>query len=177
MISNHVTIVAGLPIPSDSPWFLAGVGLHVAAGLLCVVSGAVAMLSAKGRGRHSAFGSAYYWGLAVVCGTAGLLSAVRWAEDHTLFALAAAAFAAASLGRAAIRGRWTQRVRLHIAGMGTSYIVLLTAFYVDNGPNLPVWKDLPAIAYWLAPGAIGLPIMLWALLRHPLARRAATPER
>ena len=177
MNPNPVTIVAGLPIPSDSPWFLAGVAVHVAAGLLCVAAGAVAMLSRKGRGRHSAFGTAYYWGLAVVCGTAAVLSAVRWAEDHTLFLLAAASFAAASLGRAAIRGVWAQRVRLHIAGMGTSYIVLLTAFYVDNGRNLPVWKDLPAIAYWLAPGLIGLPIMAWALLRHPLARATAVRER
>jgi hypothetical protein len=54
--------------------------------------------------------------------------------------------------------------------MGLSYIVLLTAFYVDNGESLPVWRDLPAIAYWLAPGLVGLPILGWSLLRHPLAR-------
>ena len=26
--------------------------------------------------------------------------------------------------------------------MGLSYILLLTAFYVDNGKSLPLWKDL-----------------------------------
>jgi uncharacterized membrane protein len=165
-----VTVVGGIPIPSTSPLFLGGVALHVAAGLACVACGAVAMLSRKGRGRHSAFGTLYFWGMAVVCGSAASLAAVRWAEDEVLFALALAAFAAAGLGRAAIRAG---RVRLHIAGMGASYILLLTAFYVDNGKNLPVWKHLPTLAYWIAPSLFGLPLMAWALLRHPLARRAA----
>jgi len=52
--------------------------------------------------------------------------------------------------------------------MGASYIVMLTAFYVDNGPNLPLWKELPEIAFWFLPGAIGVPFILQAALRHPL---------
>ena len=56
--------------------------------------------------------------------------------------------------------------------MGASYILLLTAFYVDNGKNLPLWKDFPPVTYWLLPGAIGTPIIVHALLRHPLIRRA-----
>ena len=169
------TVVAGLVLPSTAPLFLAGVGVHVAAGLACVVTGALAMLSRKGRGRHPALGGVYFWSLAVVCASAAALASVRWAEDQLLFILAAVAFAAACLGRAAMRWRWPQGARLHIAGMGGSYIVLLTAFYVDNGANLPVWKALPPITYWLAPGLVGLPILLNALLRHPLARRGVPP--
>ena len=105
--------------------------------------------------------------------SAVVLALVRWAEDYPLFLLALAAFAAASAGRTAMRRRWPGFVRLHIAGMGGSYIVLLTAFYVDNGPQLPLWRDLPPLAYWTLPAAVGLPIMLFALLRHPLARRGA----
>jgi uncharacterized membrane protein len=37
--------------------FLAVVGFHILAGLACVITGAVAMLSAKGRGPHSKFGT------------------------------------------------------------------------------------------------------------------------
>jgi len=58
-----------------------------------------------------------------------------------------------------------------MAGMGLSYIVMLTALYVDNGPNLPLWRSLPHLADWLAPSLVSLPIFAWALLRHPLARR------
>jgi len=37
-------------------------------------------------------------------------------------------------------------------GMGASYILLLAALYLDNGKNLPLWRELPPIAFWLLPG-------------------------
>jgi len=167
-MAGAVTAFAGLPIPSTSPVFLTAVGLHVLAGLTCVASGVVAMLSRKGRGRHSTVGTLYFRSLAVVFGTAAGLSAVRWAEDYPLFILGAASFASAWFGRAVQRRHWP--LRLHIASMGASYVLLLTAFYIDNGKNLPFWRALPQIAFWLLPSVIGLPIMAYALARHPLVR-------
>ena len=35
---------------------------------------------------------------------------------------------------------------MHIIGMSLSYIALVTAFYVDSGPKLPLWDRLPSIA-------------------------------
>src|SRR5258708_6274660 len=52
-----------------------------------------------------------------------------------------------------------------MVGMGTSYIVLLTAFYVDNGQRVPVWDRLPVLAFWIVPSLIGLPLMARALVR------------
>jgi hypothetical protein len=49
---------------------------------------------------------------------------------------------------------------------------MLAAFYVDNGKNLPLWRELPQWAFWVLPTAFGLPIILYALLQHPLARQA-----
>lgn len=60
--------------------------------------------------------------------TASALAAVRWTEDYQLFILGTLAFAAAYLGRRAPRKRWRPWVKLHIAGMGMSYVLLLTAF-------------------------------------------------
>ena len=54
--------------------------------------------------------------------------------------------------------------------MGLSYVLLLTAFYLDNGRNLPLWRELPQWAFWVLPSAIGGPIIVYALLRHPLAQ-------
>ena len=93
------------------------------------------------------------------------LSAVRWSEDYHLFVLGALAFVAAFMGRRAVR---RQQIRLHLLGMGSSYILLLTAFYVDNGAHLPLWRELPTQAYWLLPAAIGLPLIMITLRRHPL---------
>jgi hypothetical protein len=100
------------------------------------------------------------------------LAAVRWAEDYHLFILGALSFAAAYFGRNARRQRWRHWARLHIAGMGSSYVLLLIAFYVDNGKSLPLWRDLPPVAYWLLPAAVGIPLIVRALLWHPLVRQA-----
>lgn len=168
---EELTVVAGIPIPSTSPVFLTVVGTHVMVGLTCVVAGAVAMLSRKGRGRHSTFGTVYFWGLAVLFVLVTVLSALRWAENTHLFVLGVLAFGAAILGRTALRRRWTGWPRLHIAGMGSSYVLMLTAFYVDNGKNLPLWRELPQIAFWVGPAAIGAPLIINAMLRHPVVRR------
>lgn len=169
-------IVAGLEISSRDPLFLATVGVHVLLGLTCTITGLIAMLSAKRPGRHPRFGSIYYWCLAGVFVTVSALAAVRWREDYHLFILGALAFAAAYLGRRARRKRWRNWAKLHITGMGMSYVLLLTAFYVDNGKNLPLWRDLPPIAFWLLPAAIGVPLIVRALWRHPLARTPAAPQ-
>ncbi len=169
-MTEGTTNLAGIDIPSTNPVFLAVVAIHIILGLACVVTGAIAMLSQKRAGRHPRYGSIYFWCLAGVFVTAASLAMARWAEDYHLFILGALAFAAACLGRQARRQRWHYWVRLHIAGMGASYVLLLVAFYVDNGKSLPVWKDLPPITYWLLPAAMGIPLIIRALLWHPLVR-------
>jgi hypothetical protein len=129
------------------------------------------MLSRKRRGRHSDFGTIYYWCLAAVFVTATALTVARLAEDYHLFILGALALMAANWARGAARRHGPGWVRRHIAGMGSSYVLLLTALYVDNGKNLPLWKELPEWAFWVLPSAIGAPIIIYTLLRHPLARR------
>jgi hypothetical protein len=54
--------------------------------------------------------------------------------------------------------------------MGLSYVLMLIALYVDNGKQLPIWQDLPHVTYWLVPLAVGVPLIVRALLWHPLAR-------
>jgi hypothetical protein len=171
-MGNNSINVAGLEIPSDSPIFLAALAVHVLAGLSCAGAGVVAMLSRKRPGRHPRFGTIYYYCLTIVFASAAILSAMRWAEDYHLFILGALYFGTASVGRIAIRLRWRNWIRLHITCMGLSYILLLTAFYVDNGKNLPLWNKLPPIAFWLLPGAVGIPFIVRALLRHPLVQRS-----
>jgi hypothetical protein len=165
------TTLAGIEIPSTDPFFLVMVGIHVPLGVVCVVVGALAMLSKKQRGRHSSFGKVYFWSLLALFASATSLSVMRWAEDYHLFVLGAFSCASAWLGRTALRRRWRGWARVHLTGMGSSYILLLVAFYVDNGNQLPVWKDLPPFTYWLLPLGVGIPIIAWALSQHPVARQ------
>src|SRR5262249_7194198 len=134
-----------------------------------------AMSVQKGRGRHSQFGTLYYRGLLIVWVSMAALAAGRGAEDYHLLVLGTLALAAALGARRAVP---RQHVSVHPIRLGASYILLLTAFYVDNGAHLPVWRDLPPLAYWLVPAAVGLPLIGVTLRRHPLAqaeRRQARP--
>jgi hypothetical protein len=169
LIGNPI-VIDGIPLPSDAPLFLAFVAVHLAAGLIAVIAGVVAMLSRKQAGRHPQAGTVYYWALAVVFVTMSVLAISRWSEDYDLFILGFLSFIAATIGRTARRRLWPAWPRIHMTGMAASYILMITAFYVDNGPNLPVWRALPPIAFWILPTLIGAPILINALLRHPLVR-------
>jgi hypothetical protein len=168
MSTNNTTFLFGLPVPSSSPLFLAIVGVHVLFGLTSVITGAGAMLSTKRHGQHSNFGIAYFWCLVGVFLTMSALAFMRWDEDYHLFIVGAFSFGMAWLGRVSAQRSWPQWPRLHLACMGASYILMLTAFYVDNGKNLPLWRELPEIAFWFMPAMIGIPIILYALRFHPL---------
>lgn len=52
--------------------------------------------------------------------------------------------------------------------MGASYILMLTAFLVDNGQFLPGWRELPHTALWFEPSVLGLPFLIDVLFRHLL---------
>ena len=159
-------VVFGIPIPSSSPVFLGVVAVHVAAGLVCTVAGIMAMLAPKRAGRHPSAGTVYYWSLVVVFLTMTALSVLRWPHNTHLLVLGMLSFGAGVVGRRAKRRLWRRWLPAHITGMAVSYTLLLTAFYVDNGPNLPVWRSLPPLAFWLLPGLVGFPLLVRALRRH-----------
>ena len=164
-----MAVLLGIEVPSSDPVFLSIVfGVHIPLGIACVIAGAIAMFSPKGLGRHATAGKVYFWCLTALFASTSVLSLMRWAEDYPLFLFGAAAFTSALFGRTALRMRWPYWTRLHLTGMGFSYALMLAAFYVDNGKQLPVWKDLPPVIYWLLPVAVAVALIGRALLTHPL---------
>ena len=156
--------ILGDQVGSTAPVFLAFLAVHVLAGLTAVVTGAIAALVRKGSPRHVRAGRRYYWAITVVFGTATALAAMRWRQDYYLFIIGAVAFTAATIGYLH-RRRHRPGDTGHIAGMGIAYVAMLTAFYVDNGPHLPLWDRLPTLTFWLLPSAIGAPVIIRAILR------------
>jgi hypothetical protein len=156
--------ILGDEVGSTAPVFLAFLAVHVIAGLTAVATGAAAALTRKGSSRHVRAGRWFYRAISVVFATAAILAAMRWRQDYYLFIIGAAAFAAATIGYQHRRRRRPGDTG-HIAGMGTGYVAMLTAFYVDNGPHLPLWDHLPALAFWLLPSVIGAPVIARAVLR------------
>ena len=156
--------ILGDQVGSTAPAFLAFLALHVIAGLTALITGATAALARKGSPRHIRAGRWYYRAITVVFATATALSVMRWRQDYYLFLIGTVAFTAATIGYQQ-RRRHRPGDTGHIAGMGIAYTAMLTAFYVDNGPHLPLWDRLPAFTFWLLPSLIGAPIITRAVIR------------
>jgi hypothetical protein len=164
--------ILGDQVGSTAPVFLAFLAVHVLAGLTAVITGAVAAISRKGGPRHIRAGRWYCRAICTVFATATALAAMRWRQDYYLFLIGTVTFTAATIGYLH-RRRHRPGDTPHIAGMGIAYIAMLTAFYVDNGPHLPLWDHLPTWAFWVLPTAIGAPIVARSVAR---ARRAAPAQ-
>jgi hypothetical protein len=164
--------ILGDQVGSTAPVFLAFLAVHVLAGLTAVAAGAAAALTRKGSPRHVRAGRLYYRAITVVFATAAALAIMRWRQDYPLLIIGAVAFSAAVTG-VQHRRRHHPGDAGHIAAMGISYVAMLTAFYVDNGPHLPLWDRLPPLSFWFLPAAIGTPLIARAMRQ---ARRARTPR-
>jgi len=178
--SPHLAVSGfGQALAGAGPAFLAFLAVHVLAGLTAVIGGALAATAPKRRGRHTRAGATYYWAITAVAATSLAMTAMRPARDWYLALLGALAFTLATAGRHVRRhprSRLWQKLSghtAHIIAMGGSYTVLLTAFYVDNGKNLPLWDRLPTATYWLLPAIVAAPIIGRAVNRYrrpPAAR-------
>lgn len=180
-MDENQLVIAGLPIGSRAPLFLAVLAVHVLVAMTAVLAAAIVIVSEKGRPRHVRFGRLYFRALLATGATAMLLAVMRWKADYYLFLLAVVALAFGVMGARTRARSGRSRARRHAILMSTSFIVMLTAFYVDNGPHLPLWRLLPTAALWVIPTLVGAPILVRVLRRHPLtsATRAAVgdPER
>ena len=157
--------------------------VHAVAGFLTGVTGLVAFRVPKRPGRHDWWGTRYLWAYTVVFLTATILSGEHWEADAYLFFLALIGYGFALLGYGARHFRQEPRVQrivgkqwvvAHIVGMIGSYIVLWTAFYVDNAHLIPGLKELPTLAFWVLPSLIGLPFMVLSISRF--ASKLVAPD-
>jgi hypothetical protein len=162
--------IGGIEVPDSRPLFLAALAVHVIAGLVSVIAGARAALARKRPGWHPRAGRVYLVGISGIFLTASIMAAMRWRQDRHLFVIAVVAVSLAGTGLAARRRAWARWPAWHGASMGGSYITLLTGFYVDNGPQLPPIDRLPHVAYWVGPAAIGIPIIVAALVHNGALR-------
>jgi hypothetical protein len=142
--------------------------VHALAGLTMGVTGVVAFRAPKRRGRHHRWGHTIcglhrgvFHGDHPVCPAVGrrrqplLHGADRvwlracWLRGTTL-----------SSGTWLMRLLGKQWVVAHIVGVIGSYIVLWTAFYVDNAHLIPGLNQLPPLTFWVLPTMIGIPFIV-----------------
>ena len=162
-------MIDGLPLS-----FFLPLVVHALAGLTTGVMGVLAFRAPKRRGRHHEWGKSYLWAYTVVFLTATMLSIQRMPSDAYLLVLATIGYGLALCGYAARRFRQEPLVRrivgkqwvvAHIIGVIGSYVVLWTAFYVDNAHLIPGLKELPTLTFWVLPSIIALPFLVVSLSR------------
>lgn len=171
------TLFLGLDLASTSPVFVIALLVHVTAAVTAIVSGLIAMFAKKTSRRHPVAGRVYFGAILVVFATACVLASFRWPGDLPLVLAGFVAAAAASYGFTFRRLHRPGDIP-HIVAMALSYVAMLTAFYVDNGPHLPVWQLLPAWTFWFLPAVVGIPFTVRAILQHrrpPIGARTRPP--
>lgn len=132
---------------------------HVITGLLCLISGVIAMSAKKKRGKHTVSGQIYHWSYVLVFLTAIAMSIMHWEKSSYLFYIAVFSYALALLGYLSAKIRWKNWVGAHIGGMLGSYIGIVTATIVVNVANMALLNDLPPLLFWLLPTIIGTPFI------------------
>jgi hypothetical protein len=138
--------------------------LHVAAGTTGLILGPLAMRAPKLRGPHTRLGEAYHWVMLAVCVSAGAMALLAFQRIWWFLPIAVFSYANALVGYLAAKRRRRSWLRVHIAGMGGSYIALITALLVVNlGDALPV--------VWFLPTLIGSPMIAWVINEVDRGRR------
>jgi hypothetical protein len=142
------------------------IACHILAGATATLAGAAAMLAPKRPGPHPRRGRTYLLALTVTLASGTGIAVTTWPRFWHLAVLGGAAATLAGVGLAARRIRFHHWLPVHITAMASSYTTMLTAFYVDNGPRLPLWNVLPPQTFWILPTATGLPLLIRALHKH-----------
>lgn len=143
---------------------------HIAAGTTGLILGPVAMRATKTRGPHTQLGETYHWVMLTVCLSATVMAILAWHRIWWFLPIAAFSYANALVGYVAAKRRRRGWLRKHVAGMGGSYIALITALLVVNlGDTLPV--------VWFVPTIVGSPVIVWVMSEVDRGRRPRRPVR
>jgi hypothetical protein len=119
------------------------------------------------------FGRAYALGFAVLAVSLTVLALLRWPHTVHLLLIGLLSTAAAGVGVLARRRRSPGWVYTHGIAMTVSYVGLWTGFLIDNGPLLPVWRELPHVLHWTLPSIVAVPLLVRTLSRF----RSEAPRR
>ena len=149
--------------------------IHIITGMICLLTGLLAGLSKKRRGKHTTIGEIYHGSFVFVFISAVVMSIMHWDESAYLFYIGVFSYSLAFFGYLSAKIRWKNWLGTHIGGMLGSYIGIFTATLVVNVNRIPVLNEYPVLWFWFLPTIIGTPfIFLIGRKYSPQKRRSLT---
>lgn len=146
--------------------FDAALLVHIASGTICLLTGPVALLARKTNGLHTVTGEVYHASYVLILITSVIMAILHWEQSAFLLYIAIFSYGLALFGYVARKRQRPGWLGRHISGMGGSYIGVITAVLVVNGPNLPGLSALLPLLLWFLPTIVGSP-----LIGRTIARR------
>ncbi|WP_432355567.1 DUF2306 domain-containing protein [Sporosarcina sp. A2] len=150
--------------------------IHIIVGIICLLTGTLALFVKKKKGSHTIIGEVYHGGYVVIFITSLAMAIMNWSESSYLFYIALFSYGLALFGYLARKLRWRNWLNKHIAGMIGSYIGIITATLVVNGSKIPLVNEIPVLLLWFIPTLIGTPIIIIVSRRYsnPVSSRRKT---
>ncbi|QOS97727.1 DUF2306 domain-containing protein [Brevibacterium sp. JNUCC-42] len=150
------------------------IALHIVAGIVCLITGLLAIMMRKKRDPHTIYGEIYHGSYAVIFLTSIVTAIWHWEQSAYLFFIALFSYGLALYGYLARKRRWTEWLGKHINGMLGSYIGVITAVLVVNQTKIPVLNQWPSLLVWLLPTIIGSPLI--ALVQKKCGKRKVSEK-
>ena len=132
---------------------------HILAGVICLITGFLAINSEKKKGKHTLLGETYHISYVVIFITSIVMAITNWNESAYLFYIAIFSYGLALYGYLASKIKWKRWLSSHITGMLGSYIGVITAALVVNQSKIPFIQDFPSLFIWFLPTVIGTPLI------------------
>ncbi len=148
--------------------------IHIMAGTICLITGALAAMARKSKGAHTLAGEIYHGAYAAIFVTSVWMAILHWEQSAYLFYIAIFSYGLALFGYLARKRRWPNWIGKHIGGMLGSYIGVITAVLVVNGPKIPLLDEVPVLLLWFLPTIIGTPLIFMTGAKYKNSGRKKT---
>ena len=144
---------------------------HVTGGAAALLLGPIALWVPKRIGLHSRAGEAFFVAVTVVCTSGAALAVMHWESRWMFFFIAVGTYASALLAYVASKRRWRNWLILHVAGQGSAYTAMVTAFIVANWDEVTGTQGTEVPLVFLIPMAVGSAAVGWLIREVYRGRR------
>ncbi len=148
---------------------------HVGGGAAALFLGPVALSAPKRIGWHSRVGEAFFAVVTITSVSGGALAVMHWETRAFFQIIAAGTFASAFAAYMAAKKRWRNWLLVHVAGQGSAYTAMVTAFIVAMWADVTGTEGTDEPLVFLVPMFIGCVAFGWLLREVYRGRRPRRP--